>query len=195
MSIWRIAAAITAACLCVTAATETIEETFDDTAARWEPIHGDWDVEDGAYVQHDASSPAYRYSVFDTALREGTLEATATPVAPNFHGNVGASLGLMVKYLADDRWCAARFGSYGVLSLLIRDAGDKGRISLGHFRPEPGQSYRVRVIVRNGMLAIVREGLVVAILDDPFADEAGRPGLFTETHCRFDDFRIEVADE
>jgi hypothetical protein len=194
MSAWRIAAATAAVCLCITATAETIEETFDD-AARWNPIEGDWRVEDGAYVQSDASSPAYRYSIFDTALREGTIEATATPLERNYNGNVGASLGLMVKYLADDRWCAARFGSYGVLSLLIRDAGDKGRISLGHFRPEPGRSYRVRVLVRNGMLAIVREGLVVAILSDPFADEAGRPGLFTETRCRFDDFSIEVAEE
>lgn len=174
---------------------EVIEEDFDAGAERWEAVRGEWTVEDGMYVQTDASSPDYRLSVFDTPLDEGAIEAVATPLERNDHGNVGTTFGLVVKYVDDDRWCAARFGSYGSCSLLIRRPGDNGRISLGSFHPEPGRSYHARVLLRNDMLAITHDGLVVAILDDPFPDQAGRPGLFTETRCRFDDVRIEVTEQ
>ncbi len=181
--------------LAAVAQAQVIEQTFDaGTAERWEALLGEWRVEDGAYVQADASSPAYRFSVFDTPWREGSIEATATPLVRNHNGNVGASFGLIVKHIDEDTWCAMRFGSYGSCSLLIRGPDRKDRISLGGFRPEPGQSYRARIILRNGMIAVVRDGLVIAILDDPFPDEAGRPGLFTETRCAFDDVRIERTE-
>ncbi|MEA3403134.1 MAG: hypothetical protein U9R79_17970 [Armatimonadota bacterium] len=192
----RVMMVLAAAAVCAAAGAEVIEQSFDDgDAARWEAVSGEWAVEDGAFVQTDASSPDYRFAVFDSQLTEGSIEVTATPLERNRNGNVGASFGLVVKYLDDGRWCAARFGSYGSCSLLIRGPGAKGRVTFGHFEPEPGQDYRVRVILRDGMIAISREGLVIAILEDPFPDAPGRPGLFTETRCRFDDVRIEREGE
>ena len=188
---------IVGACLmCLTAgvAAEVIEETFDDGAARWEPVQGEWRVEDGAYLQTDASTPAYRYCVLDTPLREGSIEVSATALERNDNGNVGASLGVVVKYIDEQNWCVARFGSYGGCSVLISEAGERRRIGLGAFSPEVGRSYRVGAILSDGLLAIVREGVVIAIVEDPFAGQAGRAGLFTETRCSFDDVRIEAIE-
>jgi len=175
---------------------EVIEQGFDDGRAdRWDPLSGAWAVAEGAYVQADASSPAYRISLFDRPWRAGLLSVTATPLERNPNGNVGASFGVVVKRLAEDRWCIARFGSYGTCNLLISEPEGRRAVQIGRFSPTPGQVYRVRVIVRDGMIAIARDGLVLAILQDPFPDDMGRPGLFTETRCRFDDVRIEIEEE
>lgn len=179
---------------CLTAGAEPVAETFDDGAARWEPVGGDWQVEDGVYVQRDASSPDYRMSLFDAPWREGTLKMTATALERNDNGRVGASFGVVVKYIDEDNWCIARFGSYGSCNLLVNRPDGKDRINLGGFSPQIGQSYRAGVILREGLLAIVREGVVLAIFEDPFPDQSGRPGLFTETHCAFDDVRIEAIE-
>lgn len=173
---------------------QVVEDTFDADAARWEPVVGDWRVEDGVYLQTDASSPDYRFSLFDTPWREGSIEVSATALERNDHGNVGATFGLMVKYLDADRWCAIRFGSYGSCNLIVRSPEDKRRIGLGSFSPEIDRTYRIGVILREGMLAVVRDGVVLAILDDPFPDTAARPGLFTETRATFDDVRLEVTE-
>ncbi|MGC9317237.1 MAG: hypothetical protein ACP5KN_04285 [Armatimonadota bacterium] len=192
----RVLMSLAAAAVCAAAGAEVIEERFDDgDASRWEPVHGDWVAQEGALVQTDASTPDYRFVLFDSALSEGSIEVTATPLERNLNGNVGASFGLVVKYLDDGRWCAARFGSYGSCSLLIRGPGESGRVTVGHLQPEVGRQYRGRVILRDGMIAISREGLVIAILQDPFPDAPGRPGLFTETRCSFDDVRIEREAE
>lgn len=178
------------------ACAEVIEQGFDEGRAdRWEPISGSWAVADGAYLQSDASSPEYRYALFDRPWRAGTLSVTATPLERNSTGNVGASFGVVVKHLAEDRWCFARFGSYGSCTLLISEPEGRRAVQFGRLSPAPGQQYRVRVILRDGMIALARDGLAVAILHDPFPGEAGRAGLFTETRCRFDDVRIEIDEE
>ncbi len=175
---------------------EVAEERFDDGRAdRWLSLSGEWAVEDGAWVQSDASSPAYRMSLFEQSWREGAIGVTATPLERSLDGQVGASFGLVVKYVDDDRWCVARFGSYGSCNLLVSRPGGRHSVRVGYFEPQPGRSYRVRVIVRNGMVALARDGLVISVLQDPFPDHTGRPGLFTETRCRFDDVRIESLGE
>lgn len=180
--------------LAACARAQVIEESFDDGAARWQPLEGEWRVEGGAYVQSDASSHAYRMSLFDAPWREGAIEVSATALERNDNGNVGATFGLVVKYIDEARWCVARFGSYGSCNVLIRSPEKNNRINLGGFSPEIGRSYRVGVIISGGMIAIIREGAVIAIVEDPFPGEAGRPGLFTETHARFDDVRIEMIE-
>ncbi len=185
-----------AALACAIAArAEVVEERFDDGRAdRWQALSGEWLVEDGAFAQTDASSPEYRMALFERPWREGTLEVVATPLERNPNGNVGASFGVVVKHLADDRWCIARFGSYGTCNLLISRPEGRRAVHVGHFAPAPGRAYRVRVIVHGGMVALARDGVVMAVLDDPFPGELGRPGLFTETRCRFDDVRIESEE-
>lgn len=175
---------------------EVIAQGFDDGRAdRWEPLSGAWAVVAGAYEQTDASSPEYRYALFDQPWRTGTLTVTATPLERNPSGNVGASFGVVVKHLAEDRWCIARFGSYGSCTLLISEPEGRRAVQFGRLSPTPGQQYGVSVMLRDDMIAIARDGLVAAILRDPFPGEAGRPGLFTETRCRFDDAAIEVDEE
>jgi hypothetical protein len=145
------------------ACAQVVEYDFDDgDIAAWEPVKGEWVARDGAYVQRDVSDPSYRYSLAPDAWREGVIEADATPLQVNHISNVGASFGLVVKYRDAEHWYAARFGSYGGVSFL-----------------------------RNGYLAVVLDGGVMGIFRDPFEGEAGRPGLFTETECAFDNVRIE----
>jgi len=121
--------------------------------------------------------------------QEGTIEANATALQYNKNGNVGASFGIMVKYLDEKNWCAARFGSYNACSLLV--VAPEGQVlRLGHFEPEVGRPYHPKVILRNGLIALIVDGTAIAILEDPFPDQTGRPGLFTETHCSFDNVKI-----
>lgn len=168
------------------------EHDFDDgDVSAWEPVAGEWQAEDGAYLQADASSPAYRYSLTGEPSTQGSIEADAVALEHNENGGVGASFGLMVKFIDAETWCAARFGSYGGCSLRVLGTAEPRGVRLGQLQPEVGRSYHPKVILRNGLLAVILDGTVLAILEDPFAGQAGRPGLFTETRCRFDNVRIE----
>jgi len=172
--------------------TEAGEHSFDDgDVSRWKPIVGQWQADDGGYLQHDASSHEYKYSVVEQPWTEGAIEADAVALEVNKHGNVGATFGLMVKFIDSDTWCAARFGSYGGCSLRVVGTPEPRGVKIGSFQPELGKTYHPKVILRKGLLALALDGLVIAILEDPFADQAGRPGLFTETRCDFDNVRIE----
>lgn len=178
-------------CLCAVAGAEVLEESFEDGAARWEAVGGEWIAEDGGYLQRDASCPGYRMSLFDTQFREGLIETTAVPLARNDHGNVGTTFGLVLKHIDDERWLVARYGSYGNCSVVISEPEGRRVISFGEFTPEVGSAQRARALISNGKIAFIRGGAVISILHDPFPEEAGRPGLFTETACRFEYFRIE----
>ena len=172
--------------------TEAGEHSFDDgDVSAWEPITGEWSADEGTYLQSDASTPAYKYSVTGEPWNGGTIEADAVALEVNKHGNVGATFGLMVKLIDEETWCAARFGSYGGCSLRVVGTPEPRGVKLGSFQPELGKTYHPKVILRNGLLALALDGLVIAILEDPFADQPGRPGLFTETRCEFDNVRIE----
>jgi hypothetical protein len=174
---------------------QVAEHHFDDAdLSAWEPAAGEWQAEDGAYLQSDASSPAYRYSVTGEPWTEGSIEADAVALEFNENGGVGASFGLMVKLIDAETWCAARFGSYGGCSLRVLGTAEPRGVRLGHLQPEVGRTYHPKVILRNGLLAVILDGTVLAILEDPFAGQAGRPGLFTETRCRFDNVRIERTE-
>ncbi len=154
------------------------DDNFDDgDASAWEPLVGEWNADEGAYLQSDASTPAYKYSVTGEPWSEGAIEADATPLEFNRNGNVGASFGLMVKFIDGHTWCAARFGSYGGCSLRVVGTPEPRGVKLGHFEPQVGRTYHPKVILRNGLLALALDGLVIAILEDPFPDQAGRPGL------------------
>jgi len=167
---------------------------FEAGADGWEPISGQWAVEDGRYVQSDASTPAYRMSLVGEPWEQGRIEADATPLTDNHNGNVGASFGLVAKHVDDKHWCAARFGSYGRCSLRIQGS-EVGVVDLGTCLPDPGTTYHPSVILRGGLVAIALDGVIMGIFHDPFPGQAGRPGLFTETECAFDNVRIEGGNE
>jgi len=173
------------------ACAQVVEYDFDDgDITAWEAVKGEWVARDGAYVQSDASDASYKYSLAPDAWHEGVIEADATPLQVNHSGNVGASFGLMVKYRDADHWYALRFGSYGGVSLrIVAEASEV--IGIGSLQPEPGVTRHAKVILRNGYLAVVLDGGVMGIFRDPFEGEAGRPGLFTETECAFDNVRVE----
>lgn len=180
-------AALSASLACA----QVVEYDFDDgDITAWEPVKGEWVAQDGAYVQRDVSDPGYRFSLAPDAWHEGVIEADATPLQVNRNHNVGATFGLVVKYRDAEHWYAVRFGSYGGVNLRIV-AEDSEVISVGSLRPEPGVTRHAKVILRGGYLAIILDGGVMGIFRDPFAGEAGRPGLFTETECAFDNARIE----
>ena len=180
-------AALSASLACA----QVVEYDFDDgDIAAWEPVEGEWVARDGAYVQHDVSDPGYRYSLAPDAWSQGVIEVDATPLQVNHISNVGASFGLVVKYRDAEHWYAARFGSYGGVSLrVVAEASEV--IKIGSLQPQPGVTHHAKVILRNGYLAVILDGGVMGIFRDPFEGEADRPGLFTETECAFDNVRIE----
>ncbi len=132
---WVRWAALFATLIASIACAQVVEYDFDDgDVAAWEPVKGEWVAQDGAYVQRDVSDPGYRFSLAPDTLHEGVIEADATPLQVNHISNVGASFGLMIKYLDAKRWYAARFGSYGGVSLRIV-AEDSEVVKLGSLQP------------------------------------------------------------
>lgn len=185
MRTWRVA--LTALWLGAAAPSQMLQAA-DLTS--WQPGAGEWSVRDGALYQADASSPAYRFILAPEPWHEGAIEVDATPLTTNRNGNVGASFGLMIKHVDEGRWYALRCGSYGAVSLRI--TGDRDEVvKLGALASVPNETHHPKAILRGGLLAVMLDGVVLGIFRDPFAGEAGRPGLFTETECEFDNVRIE----
>lgn len=153
----------------------------------WQVIEGTWEVREGELVHADASGAPHARILASTPIREGIIEVDATPMEQNRYRF--ASVGLVGKYVDDQHEWWFRFGSYGAISIDGRIPGiDK--IQIGSVRPECGRTYRLKIVMQGGLVGVSVDGTMIAIFHDPFADLDGRPGVFTETHARFDNFRV-----
>jgi hypothetical protein len=182
-----------------TLAAADAEATFEDdfsgglagtpapTGERWEVLQGDWEAKEGRLVHADASGYAHCRVVANFPIREGIVEVEAIPKEQNSQGF--ASVGLVGKYVDDQREWWFRYGSYRQINIDGHIPGiDK--ISLGSVLPEPGRTYRLKLVMRGGLVGVCVDGTTIAIFRDPFGDLAGRPGVFTETHAEFRHFKV-----
>ena len=155
--------------------------------AGWRALEGTWEVRDGQLVHPDASGAPHARLVAAAPIREGIIEVEATPIEENAYRF--ASVGLVGKYVDDQHEWWFRFGSYGAINIDGRIPGiDK--IPIGSVRPECGRTYRLKIVMQGGLVGVSVDGTMIGIFRDPFADLEGRPGVFTETHARFDNFRV-----
>ena len=56
--------------------------------------------------------------------------------------------------------------------------------------PQLGESYRLKAIMRNGVIGLNADGVMLTIMRDPQGPVIGRAGVFTESRADFDDFRV-----
>ena len=155
---------------------------------RWETISGEWEVSDGRLSQTDASGHTHRHMLADFPFSEGTVEVLATPQA--YNGIGFASIGIILRYVDENNYLVFRYGSYGALNLDGTVPGDWDNVIFGRVIPQPGESHRLKAIMRNGVIGLSADGVMLTIMRDPQGPVTGRAGVFTETRADFDDFRV-----
>ena len=175
--------------------TRVFRESFDAAkpSAEWEVIHGDWAVEDGAYCQRDAAGHAYRYAVVAMPLGPALVTVEATATQKNEYGF--ASFGFVIKYVDASNWRIVRFGSYGGLSLLSMEDGEKKVHMLGKLTPKLGRTYQVALAWKQDRIAVFLDGGLKHVLRERWPETSGRLGLFTESPCRFDNLEAYAGDD
>ena len=155
---------------------------------RWQTIEGEWEVSDGRLSQTNASGHTHRRILADFPFSEGTVEVQGTPQAYNDIGF--ASIGIILRYVDENNYLMFRYGSYGLLNLAGAVPGDWDGVVFGRVIPQPGQSYRLKAIMRNGVIGLSADGVMLTIMRDPQGPVIGRAGVFTESRADFDDFRV-----
>ncbi|MEA3400579.1 MAG: hypothetical protein U9R79_04970 [Armatimonadota bacterium] len=182
------ASALVLAAADVANAEVVFSDDFDEPLGeRWQVVQGTWEVTEGELVHPDASGAPHARVLAGMAIREGVIEVDATPMEQNRYRF--ASVGLVGKYVDEEHQWWFRFGSYGAINIDGRMPG-VDKIQIGSVRPECGRTYRLKIVMRGGLVGVSVDGTTMAIFRDPFADLEGRPGVFTETHARFDNFTV-----
>ena len=152
----------------------------------WTVIHGTWQAGDGT-LRQTAEDQSRFMILCDEEMVEGTIEVEYEALRPR------AFLGLVVKWIDADQHTYLRHGGYDYMSL-----GGKGNFRYGPFgdfaigvpRNEIGDRVRLKIVVRDGKIIYSVNGIVLAVMHDPLAGKAGRPGLYTEFPAIFRDFRV-----
>ena len=159
-----------------------------EVEGRWEAVNGEWVVRDGRLVHPDTSSYNHDCAVADFPLSEGMIEVVGVARGNNILD--WASVGIALKYIDDENRLYFRYGSYNRLSTMWRVSGRSEGLQLGRGGPELGRPYRLKAVMRNGLVGISLDGIMIVIFPDPLAGRSGRPGVFTESHAEFDNFRV-----
>ena len=161
-----------------------------DLPASWTVIQGAWEAGDGTLRQTVGNQDRYMI-LCDEEMVEGTLEVEFEALRER------AFLGLVVKWVDADQHVYLRHGGYDYLSL-----GGKGDLRHGPFgdfaigipRNNIGDRVRLKIVVRDGKIIYSVNGIVLAVMHDPLAGKAGRPGLYTEFPAIFRNFRVTRSD-
>lgn len=122
-------------------------------------------------------------------MKEGVIEADVHSVADR-----PASIGLVAKYIespgdTDIRLerCVFMRVAYWQLSIFNRWP-PREEVVLGSFslydmdnREEPPERVHLKMVIRNGTIGLYVDGVLRTIFRDPYPDQEGRPGLFSES--------------
>jgi len=154
---------------------------------RWRRVGGPWAIKGGRAFHGTMKQANHDFLVADFPMSEGLIEVTGIAGKPN--KLKFSSLGICIKYVDDAHRLYFRFGSYGRASVDSNVPGFR-EVRLGRLAPTPDKEYRLTVAVRNGLIGVCIDDVMLCILRDPLAGRAGRPGLFTESGASYDDFRV-----
>ena len=158
---------------------------------RYEVKSGDWKVVDGKYVHITEKPYGFRWVVADFPFTEGTVEVEAIPRKEGLHGST--SVGLVAKYVDDDNYWRVQFGTYGRLRVSGRVAGEGWGSDSRLYAMEVDKTYKLSLVWRDAEVGVFVDRELVAVIADPFAGQAGKPGFFTETVAEFDNLTVRVT--
>ena len=188
---WILCATFAAAVLlaCLPAAGEELWQNFDDgDVSMWSVIGGTWVAQDQAYVQTDYIGPHYRHALVDFPMGDGIIEVDATVLAYNEWQYPFGAFGLVWKWVDVSHYGKLRFGAYNGSNVFIGGPSESGQLTMGNFRTVIGQTYHPKVIVDNGAVTVVLDGVVRCVVYDLQPGIVGKPGIYTENHTSFDNF-------
>lgn len=179
--------------LVLAGASGVAEDVFVDTfteplAGRWEAVQGTWRVDQGRLVHPNIDFPDHDMLLAGFPFSEGKIEVTA--IAREASAKYGfASIGLVARYLDEQKRIYFRFGSYNKVKV---DGAAPGfmAFNLGRGGPDLDRAYALTLVVRNGVIGVCVDDTMIGVLRDPLAGRTCRAGLFTETGATFDDVRI-----
>ena len=171
-------------CVAPAGAEDVLTDDFSREApGRWETVWGaDWRIKDGEFFTAPESG-VYQKSmvVADFPMIEGTVEAEMHSL------NIrSASIGLVGKYISRERCLFMRI-AYWRMSIYDGWPPEMD-IPLGPFalgdsedRQAPPEEVRLKMVMRNGRIGVYANGVLRTVFRDPYPDEAGRPGLYSES--------------
>lgn len=173
-----------------TSAEDAFFDDFKETIeGRWEVRAGEWMVKGGRLVHGHKAFPDHDFVIADAPFTDGKIEVKGWATKGNAQYRF-RSLGIVIKYIDQDRYVWFRFGSYGNRNIDGRLPPGSDSIQLGGGQPDLGRAYDLTVIVRNGFVYLFIDDVMIGVIRDPYPGETGRPGLFSETGSEFDNFRV-----
>jgi hypothetical protein len=171
-----------------TAADIFFDDFSTEVKGRWRPIQGEWLVKHGVMRHVGKDSPDHDMVLADFPYSEGMIEVKGIARKENSYGF--GSLGIVVKHLDDQNFIYFRFGSYNQKNVDGHGPPGWDKVVLGGGKPQIGRKYDLTVIVRNGLIYVCLDEVMIGVLRDPFSGRTGRPGIFTESGAEFDNFRV-----
>ena len=150
---------------------------------------GDWRVINGKYVNTKEKRFIYRWTVADAPFTRGTLDVDAVIRKKGMHGCT--SFGMVAKYIDENNYWRVQFGTYGTFQTRAKVNGKRLEGVYGTLRPEIGKPYHLRLVWKGADVGVYLNGKLLAVLVDPLADKAGKPGLYTATVVEFDNFVVK----
>jgi len=165
-------------------------DDFSERRDGWETPSGDWAWEEGTLRQRNGSD-AYYMALREQRLTEGSITVEGAATAANSSGD--GCIGIVCKYLDADNWVLVRCGAYKS-AFVMQTVGGKRQIHpLRPFIAEVGRPYRCSVTLSQGLILLEVDGKSVGVWRDPFAGQAGRPGLYAQSPAEFSSFGIGQA--
>ena len=149
---------------------------------RWEAVRGNpWKVSKGRLAKAPAKAEyETAMTVCDFPMTEGTVEALVLPAAKR-----SASVGLVAKYISPDKCIYVRIAYWHAAVHFGRpsDALMIGPFSLWdiHDQSQIRGPVKLKFEMRDGRVGLYINDVLRTVFADPYAGQAGRPGLYTES--------------
>lgn len=113
--------------------------------------------------------------VCDLPLKEGVVEAEARTM----HKSRSASAGIVGKLINEQKYWAVRL-AYGGITFITRGTQTPWSC-IGGLKIQDGRTHKLKLVIRDGRAGFFLDGVLRGIFKDPFAGQAGRPGVFSES--------------
>ena len=154
-----------------------------EVPGRWTTTMGAaWQVRDGELVTEPKTGKYQKaMAVVDLPMKEGVVEV----VIRSKHER-SASVGIVGKFISGKKCLYMRI-AYWKAMVSDHCPGDEianiGPFSL--YNPEhkgaEGTPVHLKMVIRDGKIGVYIEGLLRCVLKDPYPDQAGRPGVYSES--------------
>jgi len=155
----------------------------------WTSVSGEWSWQEDRLIQ-SAVPDMYSMTVRQETLLEGTITVEGAATEANSSGD--GCLGIICKYIDKDNWLAVRYGAYGGIMVAKCVDGERDFARLRSFTCEIGRRYECAVQMAEGVIVATLNGRAAGVIEDPFRDRAGSPGIWSQSAAEF--YRMTVGD-